>query len=436
MKRQFLSLLLLATLVLLAGCSADPTPYEKNDADGYTLSVRFDANGGLFTTNTSVIVDAYDPAALPQKDGKLSVALLAPNDPARGNDAFTPVKNGSFLAGWYAKRQETTDGQGNVTYTYSEKWDFASDRLEVAAGESLSSQEPVLTLYAAWVPLFQIEFYDIDTGTLLDTLSFDPNQGNTFQVPAWNRETGAMDLFRFPQKEGCTFAGAWYDPEGLQPVTGETVTHTGSLEEATCTPENPVMKLYLKYTEGEWFHIYNVEQFLKNASLTGCYEIHADLDFEEAIWPTALMYGNFSGTVVGNGHTFRNIQITQTNNSKTNAGLFGALTDTAKISDLAFENVTFTIQAGTRVAGTSYGLFAGSLSSRAEISGVSITNGLLQVDSDCYFGTEEYSIGLVCGTGSTDIDYAGITVTAVGNAPENVAITLEGQTVSVEITLE
>ena len=29
------------------------TPYEKNDAENFTVSVKYDANGGIFTTNTS-----------------------------------------------------------------------------------------------------------------------------------------------------------------------------------------------------------------------------------------------------------------------------------------------------------------------------------------------------------------------------------------------
>ena len=53
------------------------------------------------------------------------------------------------------------------------------------------------------------------------------------------------------------------------------------------------------------------------------------------------MYGNFNGTIKGNGHTIKNVTIEQTNNSKVNAGLFGYLAETSSLSDLTFENVTF-----------------------------------------------------------------------------------------------
>ncbi len=428
-KTLYLCLLLLVLAMAFAGCTAEASPYQHNDAQGYSISVRYDANGGFFTTNTSVIVDSYDPSALPQQNGKVSVALLPTDDPARGNDAFAPVKSGYFLAGWYAERTETADG-----YTYGKKWDFAKDRLELDAAGSYSAAEPVLTLYAAWVPLFQVEFYQAGTGEYLDAITFDPTQGTAFQIPDWNEETGAMEMHKFPERSGYTFQSVSYDQEGKETITG-TVEHPGKVDEATGTAQDPVLKLYVDWREGEWYRIYNVDQFIDNASLSGSYEIYADLDFSEAIWPTVMMYGNYTGTIQGNGHSFSNISAVQTNNSKVNAGLFGVLADTAAITDLKLENVTFTIQAGTRVVGTSYGLFAGAVSAEAEVSGVTITNSVLQVDSDCYFGTDEYVVGLICGTGETAIDPSGIATEAVGSAPENVTITVEGQDVSVEIAL-
>ena len=57
--------LLLSALVLVTGCAGQETPYEKNDALNYTVSVKYDANGGVFTTSTSVIVDSYNLSELP-----------------------------------------------------------------------------------------------------------------------------------------------------------------------------------------------------------------------------------------------------------------------------------------------------------------------------------------------------------------------------------
>lgn len=394
-------LLLLVMLVFVTGCSEEATPYQINDAEGYTVSVKFDANGGYFTTNTYVIVDSYNISEMKtNSQGYVEIALLSPDDAARGDvDSYEVQNPGYFLAGWYEERTETADG-----YAYSGKWNFATSRVAVDPSKTYTSQEPVKTLYAVWVPKFAIEFYDRASGERMDTYEFNPTAAEEILVPAWNEETGAIDMYKFPEKKGYTFQAAYYDAEGTQPVDTPAVVHTGTVNEATGAAENPTMKLYLDWMEGEWYHIYNAEQFLDNASVSGNYEIHADLDFEGAIWPTSLMYGNFSGSIVGNGYTFSNISVEQTNNSKTNAGLFGYLAEGASITDLTLENVTVTIKSGTRVAGTSYGLLAGSISDKAVFENVKIKNGLLNIDTAAYFGTEDYVIGLLCGMGSAPVE--------------------------------
>ena len=428
-KGILILVLMLAVSLLASGCSQEPTPYELNDAENFTVSVRYDANGGTFTTNTSIIVDSYDPAQAPVgSNGMAQIALLSPDAEARRNDAFAAVNNGYFLAGWYRERTEQADG----TYVYSGKWDFESDRLEVDPAGEYASAEPVLTLYAAWVPMFSIEFRDLESGETLSTLTYDPTVGADLTVPALNEETGAVEMHKFPARSGYTFNGAYYDAEGTIPVDTEQVVHTGTVDYATGTAEDSAMTLYIDWTEGEWYHIYNVEQFLDNASVSGNYVLHADLDFTDEIWPTSLMYGNFSGSIQGNGHTMRNIQVTQTNNSKVNAGLFGNLTETASLTDLTFENVTFTIQSGTRVVGTSYGLLAGTLSASAELENVTIAGSTLQIDSSCYFGVDEYVIGLVCGMGDASGVTADVDCQVVGDAPERIVATVEGN----EVTLE
>lgn len=426
-KSLFLVLLALTFAILLAGCVENATPYEKNNSEGYTVSVKFDANGGTFTTNTSVIVDSFNT------DGKSEVALISPDDSRRNHDSFTATKNGHFLAGWYKERIESTDSDGNKTYTYSGKWDFENDVLKIDNNKQYSADDPILTLYAAWVPLFEVEFYSLDTGELIDSMQFDPTEEKELSVPAWDEETGAIEMFDFPKREGYTYNKAYFDADGTNELVGDTLTHPGVVDADTATATDSVLKLYVDWTEGEWYRIYTVEQFVESASLTGNYELFADLDFENEIWPTTFMYGNFSGVIKGNGHTIKNVDATQTNNSKVNAGLFGYLTDTANISDLTLENITFTIKAGTRKVGTAYGLFAGTLSDKATISNVSILNSRLQIDSSCYFGVDDYSIGLVCGMGdSSKLSTAQIDCVAVGDDADDVNITTSENTVTVE----
>lgn len=435
-KAILMACLMLAALVFVSGCSGEKTPYAVNDTENYNVSVKFDANGGFFTTNTSVIVDSFNISDLKaDSTGKVQLPLIAPDDPARGKDAFAPVNNGYFLAGWYAQKTATNfDGQQG--YTYNKKWDFSKDRVEVSNTANHASAEPVLTLYAVWVPLFEVQIHDLASGDYLSTITFNPLETVSLNLPTWDEETGAIEMFKFPNRNGYTFNGAYLDAEGSMPVNGETLVHTGRMDYETGVAIGHSMKLYVDWMEGEWFYISTAEQFVKNASINGNYVINDDLDFSDVIWPTVLMYGGFNGTIQGNGHTFSNIKLEQTNNSKLNAGLFGTLTDKADISDLNLDNVAFTIKAGTRVVGTCFGLLAGTVSDSANLSGVTITNSFLQVDSGCYFSVDDYVIGLICGMGQTDIDASGITCQAVGSDPDSVKLTVNGQSVTVEFVSE
>ena len=432
-KAILIACLLLMLMLFAAGCSETETPYQINDAQNFTVSVKYDANGGTFTTNTSVIVDSYNVADLKtNSDGKAQVALVAPESTVRGKNAFTAVNNGYFLAGWYAERTENgTDANGNPQYIYGGKWDFETDRLAVDPNGSYTSAQPELTLYAAWVPLFEVRFHDLATGETLDSYTFNPMNAEDILLPQWNEKTGAIEMHAFPKRSGYTYAAAYYDAAGKQAVSTEMLTHPGAVNADTGTAENPVLDVYVEWMEGEWYHIYNVEQFLDNASVKGSYVLHADLDFDGEIWPTALMYGTFGGTIQGNGHTISNVAIEQTNNSKTNAGLFGSLTETTVITDLHLQNVTVTIKSGTRMAGTSYGLLAGTISDKATLTDVTIADSALQIDSSAYFGTDDYAIGLVCGMGNPNIDHSGIVCQAVGADPNSIVITVTDGTVTV-----
>lgn len=428
--------LLFGTLLFIGGCAGEKTPYQVNDEENFNVSVKFDANGGTFTTNVAVIVDSFNISKMDKNaSGEAEIALLSPDDAMRGSgNAFKPVMNDHFLLGWYAERTEDPDGEG---YIYSKKWDFKTDRVKVDAAAEHSATEPVMTLYAVWAPLFEIEFYDVGTDDKIGTYSYDPNLVDVV-VPTWNMDEGTVDMEKFPEKKDHTFSAVYYDKDGTKPVDTETVQHVAVIDEKTGTVTDHSMKLYVEWMKGEWYHIYNAKQFKDNASLSGNYVIHGDLDFSDVIWPTAFMHGNFTGSIQGNGFTFKNITATQTNNSKNYAGLFGNVTEDAKFEDVTFDNVTFTIEAGTRVVGTNFGLFAGHISEDASIKDVKITNSTLQIDSGIFYTPDsDYIIGLVCAIDNpSSIDHSGITCKAVGDAPETVKITVVENEVDIEIVVE
>lgn len=423
MRTALLLCLLVGTLLIASGCAGAKTPYQINDEEGFNVSVKYDANGGTFTTNVTVMVDSFNVSNMDHVDGQAQIALLSPDDAQRGKgNSFMPVNNGHFLLGWYSQRELGEDGE----YVYSGKWDFQKDKLSVPVDAEHSASEPVMTLYAVWAPLLQIEIYDMEDPTQpMDTISYDPNLTEV-SVPYWDTDKGTVDMEDFPEKKDFTFDAVYYDEAGTIPVTTPTVVHSAKIDETNGTVNDATMKLYVDWLEGEWYHIYSAEQFVDNASLKGNYVIFEDLDFSDENWPSSFIYGNFKGSIQGNGHTFRNLEITQTNNSKNYAGIFGNVTEQAEITDLTLENVTFTIKKGTRVVGTNFGLFAGHISEDAKVEGVKILDSVLQVDSGIYYTEDsEYIIGLVCAMGDpSGIDHSGISCVAVGDEPEKVQISV------------
>lgn len=438
-KAVLLAVFILTALACISSCSAEVDQYAKNDTDNYNVSVKYDANGGFFTTNTSVIVDSYNISEMEEVDGNAEIALLSPDNPVRGkNDTYSATKEGYFLAGWYTKCEKTneTDKNGNPVYSYEGKWDFEEDVLKVATDGEYSSKEPVITLYAAWLPMFEIEFVSIDSGEVLETMVYNPMDKAELLVPRWSEESGTVEMKDFPERKGYTFQRAYYDKEALLPIETESLVHTATIDYETAQAENTDMKVYVEWLEGEHYRIYTAEQLADNASVSGIYEIMNDLDFTEETWPTLFMQGNFAGKIIGNGHTLSNIDIVVNNNSKITFGLFGRISEEAEITDVTFENVTLTIQKGAMKVGTSYGLFAGTLSEGAKIENVTV-GGEILVDSKCYFATEDFSMGLVCGLGDyTLVENAGIECKATGDNPERVNISVDENAVTLEITLE
>jgi hypothetical protein len=201
---------------------------------------------------------------------------------------------------------------------------------------------------------------------------------------------------------------------------------------ATGQAEDAVLKLYIDYTEGEWYHIYSAQQLADNINLGGHYVLHADLDFSDVSWPRAFTTGTFNGSIEGNGHTIKNVTVIQKDYSKPAGGLFGTLGADATLTDLTFDNITFTMQNGTRVTSAAFGVLAGTLSGDATLTNVTV-KGKLQIDSACSTTLKaDCAIGLVCGVGDASAVTADITCEAVGEAADTVKITVKDGVVTVE----
>lgn len=401
--------LICAAVTLLTACAKWDTPYQTLDGQGYTVSVRYDANGGVFAgTNDVFVVDVFNSS-------DSSVALIAPDDARREENAFEISRHQYFLAGWYRTRElrvneqgEALDDFGNLCsvsgkpqgYVYADRWDFKNDRLTIDPNTSTSSEVNTMTLYAAWVPYINYEFYAQNPETQQFEKLDKSHLAINLSLPKWNEKTGKLDMNNFPAREGMTFDKAYLD----EAMTNElTETLYGNFdEEKGILKHSGTVKVYTTWMEGEWFRIYTAKQFFANSKLNGNYIICADLDFSNQVWKPNLTEGEFTGTIIGNGFKFSNIKSIQGAAASARqefGGLFGSLGATAVIKDVVFENVSYQIEAGSRAPECSFGLLTGAVRDGATLENVTISGKLL---INKYATLLQYNIGLVCGVGSAE----------------------------------
>lgn len=444
-KTFILAALLIISMLCLSACSDNwEAPYASLDQDGYNVSVRFDANGGMFAGTSDVsVVDVYSLAGgAAGSDGSVSFYLLSPDNELRAQGAYSISKNGYFLAGWYTERTLRVDENGTPLdeygvptsesgreqgYTYGGLWNFEEDQLTVPANGDYSAESPVLTLYAAWVPYINYDFYAVNTadGTseYISTV-----QNIDLIIPEWSEKTGKLDMNDFPELDGFTFDAAYLNEDLSQPLSQTISGKESYVDYETATVSTESVAIYTTWMEGNWFKIYTAEQFYNNTRLDGNYLICADLDFADYVWSPTFVKGKFAGKIYGNGHTISNLNVTQADNSQVYAGLFGTLESGAVIEDLTLDNVSFTIAAGSRMQGATFGLLAGSISADASLSNVTV-NGTMYISENCY--PSEYTIGLLCGSGSTNgVDYTIACQTAEDNT-DKISITVDGDEVNV-----
>ena len=286
-----------------------------------------------------------------------------------------------------------TNTKSEPAYAYSDYWDFAEDTIEYEVGSGKIEK----TLYAGWVPYYEFQyFYKVEGSTddwkFINKTSFDYKTTNaensvthdkdTIWIPEW--ENGIMDHkheyedksdYSFPKVEGTTFLKAYTSPEcNVENEITESFIHPGSLDVETGKAVGRIQKIYVLVEDVERYKISTAKQLSDNGNAAGVYEIYADLDFssEDASWPLELSTGEFTGQMYSaTGETFKIQNVTVTHNSDVDlyGGIFGKITKTAKIQNLAFENATFTLEnGGYRLEDAKYGLFAGEIEQGATLS--------------------------------------------------------------------
>lgn len=460
MKRKSKIMIGLATVLLsalsisLVACASDGSPYGDLNKDGKSIRVLYDFNDGLFQGAKDItLVDTIDLKQYKKDaDGNVSVKLLAPDDSRRyeSSDGGSVNRTGYCLAGWYQKRElrfsesgEPVDVYGEVLhkgkdeegndvllndknevteqgYIYDGLWDFNSSCLTLDANAKYPyvKGEYQLTLYAAWVPYFRFDYYTHNANgdwEIYNSTSFDYSAAkdrdseyadrDMIGVPQWvNGEMNYVTRYAngttatFPGIEDKTFERAYSDAEGQHHIE-KMITHSGNYDKEHGIAIDPVMNIYTEWKDGVWYEIETAEQLFDYGDTNCNYNIRADLDFEleEMPWPSIFALQAFSGKIIGNGHTIKNVTVNQSDIKQTYGGLFAQLTADACITDITFENVKFEMLTGSRTTDACFGLFAGTINESATLENVAVSG---QMILDNIFPNDTYSLGLISGNGN------------------------------------
>lgn len=413
MKRSFKILLIISTLLMLllliTSCSSGDA-YKKIQKEGYNVSVKFDIGKGMFAGREElVLVDVFNlDNEASNANGQKEISLLSPDDELRGSEAFGIACSGHYFVGWYQNRYEVkdadgnavTDDDGNTLYTYSDKWDFASDKLVLDPKGNYSANAPVLTLYAAWVPLTSFEIYAPDeSGTFRELTTIT---ASSFKLPQWNKSTGKLSASELTL-DGKTLDGIYFDEACTKPVTDSEIY--GNVDYSTGTLASPAVKLYTTWLDGVWYKIYNAQSFVNIGELNASYEICADLDFSNVSWQnSSFVSGTFNGTICSEGdNVYKLSNIKSHNLEQTSGGIFREIGDNATIKNVTFENTSYTItKVPFRTQSVSFGLFAGKVHDSAVIENVSfIGDCKISVQDNCLKEVSRRIVEAVFGTGNS-----------------------------------
>ena len=183
-------------------------------------------------------------------------------------------KTGYHIEGWY--RNKEVDSDGNVTY--SDKWDFANDRMTLDG----------VTLYAKWeidrYYSYELYYYDKDGNEILLD-SYECNEGEKF-----------YDLFlERKEVEGFTSLG-YLDSEGNPWNT--SFTHPGG-------DNDLAIRVYLDLIEGEYTLVETYKEFRNAVSRNENIYLLNDIDFNNK----DICFESYSGEILGNGYKLINLEV-------------------------------------------------------------------------------------------------------------------------------
>lgn len=280
------AVLLVCALLSLQSCK-DNDALAGIEADGYVCRVTFDLCGGRANESEQQVY-------LARKDSLL-IELGK-------NNTTAPVRSGYRVKEYYVKEEQN----GAVV---ERTWNFDTDRV---TGD--------ITLYCRWMKDYTIQ------------VLYGENNAQSSEIVIAN-ESGVLESLSSPKWTGHTFVAFYYDAAYTSPVSFP-YQHAQN-------DEQPMETLYAKFLEGN-YRIVRKASDLKTISAGAKYYLLNDIDMEGQ---KVSLPDTFSGEIIGNGYTIRNLSVTKSQSKMGEAfGMFNRLADQAKILDVTFEDLTVTVK--------------------------------------------------------------------------------------------
>lgn len=313
-KLLVIAIILVTATLLLAGCNS------TSDYDGKTKIV-YQLEGGTYKNCTDSIVQYYD---FEQDTENL---IYSPQTLSRAN----VERAGYRFTGWFKTKTQNGD-----TVTYSDEWDFATDKVTTQG----------VTLYAGWKTIVAHTYnvcYVDENGETKSLGTYNVSAGDQFSDFSNHASKRAGNYTPLVYKQDGVQVGYYLDKDCTQSVVG--YTHPGG--ETDCQ-----INVYVKYIEGR-FALVSTAKELTSSTSRNIYLLN-DIDMEGK----SFRVESFSRIFEGNGHKVYNFtvpygatkndlsaDINGTGSNSVYAFIFGKL-DGATIQNVTFENATLTIKGG------------------------------------------------------------------------------------------
>ncbi|TAH69522.1 MAG: hypothetical protein EWM47_06805 [Anaerolineaceae bacterium] len=391
LHRMMAITIILASSLILSACGvkdkvADPSGW------GYDCIVTYDALGG--TVNSREVRETYYMK---------NSYVFKPSGST--NMLIEPVKDGFILVGWYTAKEDIKDANGNITghsFKAEDRWDFDEDRVqddmtlyarwvpqgkvdyvdasndEVMFSKNITEESAVQKLSSAVEMLISKSGYSFE-GYYSDkalTVPYDfteyahvaliPSNEEIYkelqkEFPDYIKEVKYVEPEEDEETSDKDTSDLFINKLGYEITTEDEAVRRSIRKYKDELYENAVSYyvtnasskvIYLKYIEGSYVQISKVDDLKSGGKVwfSGLnklgnpvegYILTNDIDFKGV---SVTMADTFSGKIIGNGHSLKNITINVSskkidNDTSKSVGLFNEL-DGAYIENLTIDNMT------------------------------------------------------------------------------------------------